>query len=79
MQATCRDCRFWDTENPPESSHTGLCRRHSPVVLTGPRGGNDGLLTDRWGYWPQTVESDFCGEFVERSGVKAVRTAAQGK
>lgn len=52
MGMTCECCRYWS----PFSGRWGMCRRHSPLPL----------VTERESVqarWPETHETDTCGEW----------------
>lgn len=52
-QVSCANCGYWNRYS--KDDDRGECRRHSPVYnLHG---------TSRW---PQTIETDWCGDFLKR-------------
>lgn len=63
----CRNCRFWH-ETPDSDVFGGDCRIRSPVIVMGQlnlaAGECDGTDIATMGFWPNTGEDDWCGEFV---------------
>ena len=49
---SCKRCVFWE----PEWGGWGKCRRHAPTMVR----------DDDEGFWPMTVSTNWCGEFVEQ-------------
>ena len=56
MSETCKGCHFWRRlgliEHGETENRRGRCKRNAPVD----RGMNNA-------FWPETHESDWCGEF----------------
>ena len=69
----CRGCKWWECEL-PEQYTFGFCHRHPPqtekhVAVKNARFGEGGELTitdTRQPAWPNTAETDWCGEWAER-------------
>lgn len=52
-EISCGNCKYWKRYSPEDDR--GECRRHSPVYnIHG---------TSRW---PQTIETDWCGDFEKK-------------
>jgi len=59
MNSTCSNCVFWEAPQ-SEPKQVGECRRYAP------RPSVDGGHAERstvFTTWPNTYESDWCGEF----------------
>lgn len=56
--------------DPDDGLRLGTCQRHAPRPYVQQWGADgsvlDGVTADR--RWPQTVSSDWCGEFLRRAG-----------
>jgi hypothetical protein len=64
----CGNCRFWH-ETPRSDVMGGDCRIRAPSIVMGQlsltSGPSDGTDSATMGFWPNTDEGDWCGEFVE--------------
>jgi len=59
MTLACMDCLWWEENRTEGGFSRGDCRRHSPVSFQG--GPEFAHCIDT--VWPETKESDFCGDF----------------
>jgi hypothetical protein len=63
MRPMCQDCRFWVVQKEPagiDFGRYGNCLRYAPRPILGLL---EGSADAHWALWPQTLDSDFCGEF----------------
>lgn len=61
----CTDCRFWRDRG----YGLGECRRLAPRPITrldGPQDAEERNREDYQGWWPNTWEHEWCGEFADR-------------
>lgn len=68
MDRSCEGCGFWDRLG---GRARGLCRRSAPRTLMSTS--DEGA--DIRAVWPETLESDWCGQFVP-AAIVAGRHAA---
>ena len=77
-RATCASCRWWELwwANPTERT-LGMCRRYAPRPKRGAE--IDDVDDSSFADWPNTHESDWCGEHAPKEkgdGFRAKRREA---
>jgi hypothetical protein len=66
----CARCRFWQRREPdtndPVPERVGECRRDPPVIAYGQLRKRDQAGSPYDGFWPHTLQSEWCGAFQPR-------------
>jgi hypothetical protein len=63
--ASCDTCSYWD---PGEQKNLGHCRRHPPQLLETVTGYGPDERRLPMIHWPQTLATDWCGEWEDVDG-----------
>ncbi len=63
MKENCETCRFWDGSS-PDATGWGMCRRNPPTHVSHEILDGGGIANV--GFWPDTEDDDWCGEFQEK-------------